>query len=80
MKRTHSLKSILKSPLKPEILSPLKRNVYIDMINILPEKMKPLSYQQTVLRASGRGSLGRNLCGIVKNGWLPELLGAAEFF
>ena len=55
-------KSILQSPFKPNILSPLKINVYIDMIDILPEKMKPLSYQESVLRASGKASLGRNMC------------------
>jgi len=69
-------KRILKSPLKPKILSPLKRKVYIDMINILPEKMKPLYYQQSVLRASGRASLGRNLCG---NG-CRKCLGWRDFF
>ena len=80
MKKTQSPKSILKSPLKPKILSPLKRNEYIDMINTLPEKMKPLSYQENVLHASGRSKPWKEL---VRNceKWLPETaLGPPRFF
>ncbi len=52
MNKNNPYKVYIKSPLKPNILILLKRNVYIDMINILPEKIKPLTYQGSVMRAS----------------------------
>ena len=52
MNKNNPYKTYIKSPLKPKILILLKRNVYIDMIYILPEKIKTLTYQGSVMRAS----------------------------